>query len=416
VAVAVTVAALGYFVDIYDLILFGVVRVPSLESMGLSGDALTAQGEFLLNMQMFGMLIGGVVWGVLGDRRGRLSVLFGSIFLYSAANLANGLITDLTSYAVLRLVAGIGLAGELGAGITLVAEIMSRERRGLGTTIVAAFGLLGAVAAGLVGTYDWGLSWQGEPVANWRIAYLIGGVLGIGLLLLRIGVVESGMFEQARHHGAPRGDLRQLFGQRRNLFRYLHCILIGLPLWFIIGILIFQSPEFGRAQGQSFPVQAATAIMICYLGLVVGDVASGLLSQALRSRRAAVLVFLLLCTLVGVYYIELGPVSSTHFYAVCFALGFSVGYWAIFVTIAAEQFGTNLRATVATTVPNFVRGSVVPLTLVFATLRDSVFGGRAAANLDAALIVLGLSLAIAFTSLYFLEETFGKDLNYMEGE
>lgn len=414
VAAAVTVAALGYFVDIYDLLLFGVVRVPSLTSLGLTGDAITVEGEFLLNLQMFGMLLGGVLWGVLGDRRGRLSVLFGSIFLYSAANVANAFVTDLTGYAALRLIAGVGLAGELGAGVTLVAEIMSRERRGLGTTIVAAFGLLGAVVAGLVGKHQWGLTWDGQPVDDWRVAYLIGGLLGIALLLLRIGVVESGMFEQAKESDVRRGDLRQLFLNLENVKRYLHCILIGLPLWFIIGILIIQSPEFARAQGQTFGVVAGTSIMSAYMGLSLGDVASGLLSQALKSRRKAVLIFLVMCVFVSVYYLTLGPTSSAHFYGVCFALGFSVGYWAVFVTIAAEQFGTNLRATVATTVPNFVRGSIVPLTLAFASLRDGVFAGKIDSNINAAFIVLGVSMAIAFTSLYFLEETFGKDLDYVE--
>jgi len=411
---AVSVAALGYFVDIYDLILFGVVRVASLQSLGISGETLTTDGEYLLNMQMAGMFIGGVLWGVLGDRKGRLSVLFGSIFLYSLANIANGFVTDLTSYAVLRFIAGIGLAGELGAGITLVSEMLSKEKRGIGTTIVAAFGLLGAVVAGLVGNYDWSFSWNGEPVDNWRVAYFLGGLLGLALLLLRIGVFESGMFAKMKESNVRRGDLGQLILRPRNALRYLHCILIGLPLWFIIGILIFQSPEFAKAQGQAFEVVAGTAIMLAYLGLVAGDVASGLLSQVLRSRRRAVLIFLVLCAVVSVYYLLLPAVSDTHFYAVCFAMGFSVGYWAVFVTIAAEQFGTNLRATVATTVPNFVRGSVVPLTLIFAYLRDDLFTGMPKANINSALWVLGGSLMIAFVSLYYLEETFGKDLNYVE--
>lgn len=414
IALAITVAALGYFVDIYDLILFGVVRVDSLTSLGVTGGALTTEGEMLLNWQMGGMLIGGLLWGVLGDKRGRLSVLFGSIFMYSVANILNAFVTDMTSYATLRFIAGIGLAGELGAGITLVSELMSKEKRGIGATVVAAFGLLGAVVAGLVGGYDWNVSMFGRDWENWRIAYIVGGALGFALLLLRIGVVESGMFSSMKTTNVKKGSLSMLLLSRERLFKYLNCILIGLPLWFMVGILVFQSKEFGEALNLPYEVDNGLAIMLAYTGLVVGDLASGFLSQLIRSRKKTVFIFLGLCTVVIYYYLNMGQVSETHFYTVSFLLGFTVGYWAIFVTVASEQFGTNLRSTVTTTVPNFVRGSLVPITFVYVWLREDVYGNEAGANVAAAHWVAGVCLLIAGISLYYLKETFGKDLDYFE--
>jgi MFS family permease len=394
----VIVAALGYFVDIYDLVLFSIVRVPSLKSLGLSGQELIDNGVFLLNMQMAGMLLGGILWGVLGDRKGRLKIMFGSIFLYSVANIANGMVSSLGAYAALRFIAGIGLAGELGAGITLVSEVLHRSVRGYGTMLVASVGVSGAILANIVAsTYDW------------RSAFYIGGALGLILLIARISVAESGMFRaMAERAGVSRGNMLALFTDRKRFLRYLNSILIGVPIWFVVGILITFSPEFAKALGTTGPVSAGNAVMYCYLGLVFGDMTSGLLSQALQSRKKVVLLYMLL-TIAGiaVYFLQ-GSRSPGFFYGVCLALGFSAGYWAIFVTVAAEQFGTNLRATVATTVPNFVRGMVVPITLLFQFFRRS-FGLEASA-----LMVGGICLVAGFAALAFLEETFHKDLDYFE--
>ena len=394
---AVLIAALGYFVDIYDLILFSIVRVPSLRSLGYEGENLFSQGVVLLNCQMIGMLIGGIFWGILGDKRGRLSVLFGSILLYSIANVANGLVQDVHSYALWRLIAGIGLAGELGAGITLVAEVLPKEKRGYGTTIVASVGICGALLAANVAEH-----------LDWRRAYFVGGGLGLCLLFLRIGVLESGLFEMVKATAHRRGDFLSLFQSRSSFLKYLRCILIGVPVWYVVGILITFSPEFAKAKGGTEPVSAGKAVMYCYLGMAIGDLASGLLSQALRSRKKVVLAFLALTTLGVLYYLHAPPLESAQFYAVCCALGFGGGYWALFVTIATEQFGTDLRATVTITVPNFVRGSVVPLTFLFISLR-SRFGIN-----GSALFVGILSLSAAFLALWGLEETFSKDLNYLE--
>jgi MFS family permease len=393
----VIIAALGYFVDIYDLLLFSIVRVPSLRALGRTGDALLRDGIFLINIQMAGLLTGGILWGILGDKRGRLSVLFGSILLYSLANLANGFVTTVPQYAILRFIAGVGLAGELGAGITLVAEILPRQIRGYGTTLVAAVGLFGAVLAYFV-----------AELTDWQVAYWIGGGLGLCLLLLRYSVAESGMFAEVRDKKVERGNFFILFSRGPLLANYLRCILIGLPIWFVIGILVTFSPEFAASMNLPEAIDAGKAVMCCYIGLSLGDLSSGVLSQALKSRKKVVLVFLFLTAAAMAIYLTSTALSATAFYTRCFFLGFAIGYWALFVTIAAEQFGTNIRATVATTVPNFVRGTVVPLTLAFEWLRISH------SMIFSAWVVGGASLLIAALALWKMKETFGKDLHFVE--
>lgn len=396
-SIPVVVAALGYFVDIYDLLLFSIVRIPSLAALGVAPEARFEEGEFLLRVQMTGLLVGGVIWGIMGDKRGRLSVLFGSILLYSVANIANGFVTSVQQYAWLRFIAGIGLAGELGAGITLVSEVLPRHLRGYGTTLVASVGLLGAVLANFI-----------ARVFDWQVSYWIGGGLGLLLLITRISVFESGMFLQMRQQHVQRGNFLQLFTNYDRFRRFINCILIGLPIWFTIGILITFSPEFASHLGFPEPVLAGDAVMFSYLGLVGGDLSSGLFSQWARSRRKVVLVYILI-TMVFILLYLWAPVKTTFFFFfTCFLLGFGVGYWALFVTIAAEQFGTNLRSTVATSVPNFIRGTVVPLTLIFETLRE-YYG-----IVNGALIVGTGTVLIALISLRFLAETFGRDLNFIE--
>ncbi len=395
---AILVAALGYFVDIYDLILFSIVRIKSLKAIGVAESALLSDGVWLLNMQMIGMLLGGILWGLLGDKKGRLSVLFGSIFLYSAANIANGFVNSIEAYAWLRFIAGVGLAGELGAGITLVSEVMPKEIRGYGTMIVATIGVCGAVVAVLVG-----------DLFDWRTAYFVGGGMGIALLFLRISVYESGMFEKVRHAKHKMGNLSILFRSRANIFKYANCVLIGMPIWFTVGILITFSPEFGKALGMFLTPDAGKAVLFTYIGIAIGDLVSGCLTQILGSRKKIVLVFvLLIAVFIATYLLHRQP-SLFEFYLTCFALGFAVGYWAVFVTIASEQFGTNIRATVTTTVPNFVRGTVVPLTFFFQLLKPHV------GIIQSAGIVGAVCVFLALTSLHFLHETHGKDLDYCEG-
>lgn len=393
----VIVIAMGYFVDIYDLILFGVVRVESLTELGLDKEGITYWGSIILNAQMAGMLIGGILWGVLGDKRGRLSVLFASIILYSVANLLNAFVTNVEQYAILRFIAGIGLAGELGAGVTLVAEILPKELRGYGVMTIAAFGVLGVVAANIV-----------ADLFAWRNAYIIGGVLGFMLLVLRFRVRESEMFTHHVSDDIKRGQFFALFTHKKLFSKYVKAIVIGMPLWYVVGVLVMFSPEFAQALSIQGEVSAGAALMYTYIGLSVGDLASGYLSQQMRSRKRAYAVFMVLSVVSVGYYFTLSGASVEAFYVAAFFLGVFCGYWALFITMAAEQFGTNIRATVATTVPNFVRGSVVPITSSFMLLKESM------GVLGSAAIVGTVTFAIALVALYYTRETFHEDLDYIE--
>lgn len=393
----VLVAALGYMVDMYDLFLFSIVRVPSLKALGLDETRLLGDGIFLLNLQMAGLLVGGIVWGIIGDKKGRLSVLFGSILIYSLANIGNGLVTTLDQYAILRFVAGFGLAGELGAGITLVAEILPKAIRGYGTTLVATMGVLGAILAYVI-TY----------LFDWRLSFFIGGGLGIVLLILRISVFESGMFEKLKIRNIKRGNLVMLFGNKIRLTKYLNSILIGLPIWFVTGILITFSPEFGKALGLAEPVDAGKAVLFFFTGQVAGDIISGFLSQYLKSRKKVILLFIVMSFFFVTTYLLFPTRGLTTFYILCSCLGVCNGYWTLFVTVAAELFGTNLRATVATSAPNFVRGATIPLTALFIIGKNNF--GVAYGALAVAVIAYG----IALLALRFLEETYSKDLDYTE--
>lgn len=411
---AVIVAALGYFVDIYDLVLFSVTRVQSLTDIGVPPDQIADVGSELLGYwQMLGMLAGGILWGILGDKKGRLSVLFGSILMYSLANIANCFVSTIEQYKILRLIAGIGLAGELGAGITLVSEVLDKKNRGYGTTIIATIGVLGAVAAfGVTSLFDrLAATWQTTYFTGWRMAYLVGGFMGFALLILRISVRESGMFQHTMaQKDVLRGNFGLLFSRPSMLFKYAQCILIGLPTWYVVGILVTLAPEFSKNafMMSDAPKTGGMAVMWCYLGLALGDLSSGLLSQLLRSRKKVMWIFHLLSLATIVFYLTSGNMSLTMLYVKCFLLGIGVGYWAVFVTIASEQFGTNIRATVTTTVPNFVRGSLAPITFVFASLKGSI------GLVNGALLLGILCIAIALIALSFMKETFGKELNYTE--
>lgn len=412
----IIVASLGYFVDIYDLVLFGVVKADSLLTIlpHASDQVRAATGKMLFNYQMIGMFIGGLLWGVLGDKKGRVKVLFGSILLYSLANIANAFVTDIPSYSIIRLIAGIGLAGELGAGITLVSELMPKETRGYGTMIIVCFGALGAVFATLIGAKGEALgtflgATIGITLLNWQVAYLVGGMLGLLLLIIRMGSLESRMFEQMHQEGTTRGNLRLIFGNRKNLIKYIQCISVGIPIWFVIGLLIMNSKDdFGPLLGIK-TINNGMAVMYAYIGLSIGDLIAGLLSQWLKSRRKVVMIFLLMTVMVtSSFLFGSNKVSEETYYLYCFLLGASTGYWAIFVTIAAEQFGTNIRSTAANTVPNFVRGSVFLIVSLFVILTSLFPIGVSA------LIVGLLSVASAFWGIYHLKETFSKDLNYHE--
>jgi MFS family permease len=415
----VIVAALGYFVDIYDLLLFGIVRVPSLKDLGLNEQEVSTIGASIINWQMGGLLIGGILWGVLGDKKGRLSVLFGSIITYSIANVLCGFIQDTSFmpatdlYKYLRFIAGIGLAGELGAGITLVSEILPKELRAIGTSLVAGIGLLGAVVA----------YFTVEIFGDWRIAYFVGGGLGFGLLLLRIGVIESGMFtELSNQKHLVKGDFFSFFNNWERFKRYIKCIGIGLPTWFVIGILATFSNEFGKAFGIAEPIKPGLAIMWCYVGLAAGDLSSGFISHYFHSRKKAVAALMAFAGVFSIIYLFAGINSSFQLYGLCMLMGFGIGYWAMFVTIGAEQFGTNLRATAATTVPNMVRGMVIIMTTLFTGFKTGtldVFGWfqltvPQLGVIGAGTLVGVLSYFLGFYSTLTVPETHGRDLDFVE--
>ncbi len=406
----IIVAALGYFVDIYDLVLFGMERVSSLTeilSKTISDEAVLKTqvkeiGISLLNWQMFGMLIGGIFWGILGDKKGRLSVLFGSIFLYSLANIANAMVQDTNTYAILRFISGFGLAGELGAGITLVSESMPKEKRGYGATIVASVGLFGAVVAGTVGI----------SIGDWRTSYMIGGVMGLLLLIMRIGVLESGMFSAVKADKTiKKGNFLSLFQTTDRFMKFITIILVALPVWYVMGILITFCPEIMKSLGMEDPPQnARLAMTLAYVGITIGDVVSGLISQKLQSRKKSLLLFLILTVLFASGYFLLGKSSVVMFYAIVILVGFATGYWAVFISTASELFGTNLRSTVTTSVPNFVRGGTILITTLFQYLGKM----EAIGTVNSAIIVGCIVFALGFWAWSRLQETFHKDLNYTE--
>lgn len=401
----VLVAALGYFVDIYDLLLFSVERIHSLKGkFGILGEHATDAeveivGKQLLNWQMGGMLIGGIFWGILGDKKGRLSVLFGSIIMYSLANIANGFVQTVPQYAALRFISGFGLAGELGAGITLVSETLSKEKRGIGTMIVATIGVFGAVVAGFMSNI----------IPNWRTSFFIGGGMGLALLMLRIGVFESGMFVHTKEQKVSRGNMLSLFSSWKKTAKYFNIILVTVPVWYVMGILVTFAREMMKYMGvTSFEPNPGKCIMFAYLGITFGDLASGLLSQVLKSRKKALATFLTL-TVIGIFmYFTVAPMSEFAFYSVVCFIGFATGYWAVFMSTASELFGTNIRATVTTTAPNFVRGSLIFVSWAVASLKESM------GPVNSAIAVGIVIFTIAGISLWNLEETFHKDLNYVE--
>lgn len=394
----VLVSALGYFVDVFDLILFGVLRMSSLKSIGVPEDQLLSAGIRILNAQMIGMLLGGIFWGIIGDKKGRISVLFGSILLYSIANIANAYVGSVDSYVFWRFLAGIGLAGELGAAITLVNETMTKETRGLGTTLVATFGILGALFAVMIG-----------DLFTWQTCYILGGVMGFCLLLLRFKTYESGMYERAATEANKKGSLSLLlFGNRERFWRYARCLIVGIPIWFVIGVLVTFSPEIAKELGATGVVSAGTAIFYCYIGLAIGDLGSGLVSHYFKSRKKILYPFLILILVSTIILLFGREQDPKFFYLMSLLLGTGAGYWAVFVTSSSEQFGTNLRATVTTSVPNFVRGSTVVLTLSVNYLKDSWGLVNSVLMVGITVIILGI------VALSFQKDSFGHDLDFLE--
>jgi MFS transporter, putative metabolite:H+ symporter len=400
-SIPVIVAALGYFVDIYDLLLFSITRIESLRSFDLTPEQITSEGEAIIMWQMAGLLFGGIIWGIMGDKKGRLSVLFGSIILYSLANIANGFVQNTDQFRIIRFIAGLGLAGELGAGITLVSELIKKEKRGIATSMVAGIGLTGAVVAYFM-----------KQNFDWRTCYFIGGGLGLALLLLRISVFESGMFHEVKKMEVKRGNFFMLFNTADRLKRYICSILIGLPTWFVIGVLVTFSSEFGKHFGIKEKIDPGKAIMYAYAAISIGDILIGFVSQWLKSRKHALFLFYFITALFMVLFFTIQwNGTAAKMYWICAGLGFGTGFWAIFVTMGAEQFGTNLRATAATTIPNMVRGMLTVLILpLFKGLRSIEGVGYVNAGIYSAVIIMIITVIAAVMT----KETFNKDLNFVE--
>lgn len=394
---AVIVSALGFFVDVYDLLLFGIIRKPSLTDMGLTGDEILTQGEFLISIQMTGMVAGGILWGILGDKKGRLKVLFGSILLYSIANILNGMVQNLTQYTILRFIAGVGLAGELGAGITLVSELLPKEKRGIASAMIASFGILGAVTAFFM-----------KQFFDWRTCYYIGGGLGLLLLLLRVSVQESGLYSEVKQTTVQRGNFLMFFNNKKRFFRYMRCILIGLPAWYIIGVLVTFSDQFGKAFGID-NIDPGKAIMFQYMAIAFGDLTAGLLSNYFKSRKKALFIFYGITIFFCILYFFQSGGSAINFYLICAGLGYGTGFSVVYITMSAEQFGTNLRATAAITIPNMVRGTL-PLILILFRVTRSVFDNYITGGWITGVILM----IIAIIAAYYTEETFGKELDFVE--
>ncbi|MFZ6013799.1 MAG: MFS transporter [Bacteroidota bacterium] len=393
---AVIVSALGFFVDVYDLLLFGIIRKPSLTDLGLSPAEVLTEGEWIISVQMIGLLIGGILWGIVGDKRGRLRVLFGSILLYSVANILNGMVTSINQYTTLRFIAGVGLAGELGAGITLVSELLPKEKRGVAAAMVASFGILGAVTAFFM-----------KEFFDWRTCYYIGGVMGLLLLILRVSVHESSLYTQITATPVERGNFLMFFTKKERLIRYLRCILIGIPAWYIIGVLVTFSDEFGKAFGID-SIDPGKAIMVQYMAIAFGDLSVGLLSQRLKSRKKALFIFYGITMLfIILFFLQRG--DATTFYVICAGLGYGTGFTVVYITMSAEQFGTNLRATAAISVPNMVRGALPLIILLFKFTRN-LFGDYVTGGWVTGLILMSIAVVAAWN----MEETFGKDLNFVE--
>jgi MFS family permease len=397
IALTVLVAALGYFVDVFDLQLFSMLRGASLHSLGLSPDEVTSVGAQLLNWQMGGMLIGGLLWGVLGDRRGRVYVLFGTILLYSVGNIANAFVTNVAGYAAARFFTGLGLAGEIGAGITLAVELMPKNTRSYATAAIVTCGVLGPVAA----------SFMADAV-DWRSAYIGGGILGLLLLVLRISVNESNLFRSLNAHSVARGRFLMLFANRQRLLRYVACVLIAVPTWYVVGVLAIFSPEMGMALDIAEPLKASTAVVSCYVGITIGGLLSGLFSQFFANRKKVMGVFIAGAAAASVALFGAHGISAAAYYAILLIAGIFCGYWTLFMTTTAEQFGTNLRATAATTAPNFVRASIILDTILITSLKPSC-GFLVAAEINGV-----ICFALAFLALWKLPETFHQEMDFIE--
>lgn len=391
----VLVVALGYYVDAYDLLVMSAVRKPSLLSLGVPESETLNIGLSLLNYQLVGLMIGGVMWGVIADKYGRKKALFGSILIYSFANIANGYINSVNMYYWLRIIAGFGLAGELGVGISLITENVAKERRTISTAIVSFFGMLGASTGG----------WFGS-IFEWQNCFLIGGFAGLLLLLLRLKVEESVMFNEIKDKNVSKGNIWMIIKNPKTLLTYFFCTLAGAASILFIGVFIQSTPELGKLFNLN--ITAGIALIWYYLGASVSEIIAGLLSKLLKERKAPIYIFYAISLLAITNFCVNVPNSPYFFYLNCLFLGFGLGWWSQLITLSAELFGINVRATAATSIPTFARAWNIPFSNIFKQnipnlgIVNSAFG----------IGVIVVSLAII--SITMVKETFENDANFIE--
>jgi len=398
----VIVGALGFFVDIYDLLLFNIVRRSSFRELGVPEDQMKNLGENILNWQMIGLTIGGILWGIMGDKKGRKNVLFGSILLYSLATIANGFVQTMDQYTWLRFIAGLGLAGELGASITLTTELLPKEKRGIGSAIIATSGVMGTITAYII------YSLSGE---DWRLCYLIGGGMGILLLFARINALKSGMYDAAKQSQVQMGNFFMFFNNRKRFIRYLRAITIGLPVWYVIGILISFSDEFAKQFGIT-GFDQPKSLMLQYAALAFGDMGAGIFSNYIKSRKKTLMIWYgILAVFIFLFFALKGGGSAFNMYLLCMGLGFGSGISVLYITMSAEQFGTNLRATAAISIPNLVRGFLPLISLLFRFLRGpNGFNDYVTGAWLTGIVIM----VVGFISVLYTDETFGKEMNFVE--
>lgn len=406
IALLILVASLGYFVDAYDLIIASVVRSSAIVELGLAQVGTpehTKYAQLFEYVQSAGILLGGIIFGVYSDKKGRKKALYYSIAIYSIANILNGLLSASvpfvgTVYCILRFICGFALAAELSIGIVMISETMKAKHRGYGTMIVVSFGILGAVLAAVLFEFI-GIHWQ--------TLYLIGGIAGVLLLIFRFSVKETNPFLDLENQESERGSWVMIFKNRRLLKILFNAILLGFPIYFFISIPIKFATDYGKELGLT--IKGTIPIIVFYIAMSVSDIIANYLCQLFENRKKVLYFYLGLCT-ISVFLLHFYPPTTPEQYFYLFSplMGFASGYWALLITFTNEQIGTNIRSTYTTAVPNVVRSLFIPIQLLLTVLQPT-FGT------STSVFYIGvLAVILALLGLYSLKETWGKNLKFID--
>jgi MFS transporter, putative metabolite:H+ symporter len=381
----------GYFIDIFDLVLFSTLRISSFEELKITDP--TYWTVVFFNLQMTGILVGGIFWGKMADIKGRSWSFMGTILVFSIANIINGLTSSLTVYGICRFIAGFGLAGEMGSGIALICEKVPDEKRSLYLGFVSSLGCIGAVLSG----------WLGD-IVYWRYLFIGSGFAGILLTLLRKNLLEPDLFRKTATLNIPRGQWKTLFQSPPDLIRFILLIFLGIPMWYIIGILWSFSTEMTSTIGLNI-FTSGQAILWGYVGVWMGDMLMPFVSQFLKSRIFTIQICLIMMLLGVIYLFQFQPHSLLSFQLTHIFLGFTIGYWAVYATLCGESFGTNIRALTSTSLPSLIRFSSIPMMIIYQYGRDE----------NELNIALGMGLTVLCISMittYFIKDTFQKDIDF----